>query len=188
MLSSKIFLINIGNSHITDDTVFPIIVGHCILVDLPISEYKSEWAIAQIGRRSDQPCFRIIFDYNRQFIASSLNDVILMYMNYYEKNTGKRFLINGYEVFGMFSPILWKILERLFPERKQHTQFGNIIRLKSKAEMPYNFWINSESQSGIFDSCGLFVPSGKNFEDMFNFIKEHDTIYEKMIEGENINV
>lgn len=172
MLSSKIFLINIGDlsSIVSNDFSF-YLDGYCVLVNLPTKENQNEWALAQIEKRNNYICFRIKFDDVRIFQGSNPQDVVNSYMDYYYQNTNKRYIIDGFEVFGMYSPIVWKLWSLFFPEKLQ-IKFGNVIRLKPRAELPKNFWVNSEDHSGMTDLFGLIVPSERNFEKMLSFMKD----------------
>ena len=109
-LSLKIYLINIGQVG-PNFNEFPIFDGHCVLVSLPISEDKNEWALAKIEKEplEDQYNFIIKLDQKIIFTGQNPQDTASQYMKYYEETNGKEILIDGYEIFGMYSLILWKI-------------------------------------------------------------------------------
>jgi len=85
-----------------------------------------------------------------KFEGTDPQNVVDNYLKYYKENTGESYFFCRYEVFGMLSPIVWKIWSIIY-NREVKFKFGNIIRLKQKAMLPHNYWINSENPAGIID-------------------------------------
>lgn len=148
---------------------------------MPISEDKNEWALAKIEKEplEDQYNFIIKLDQKIIFTGQNPQDAASQYMKYYEETNGKEILIDGYEIFGMYSLILWKIWQIYKP--MNIPIFGNILRLKQKAELPNNLWINTENPSGIIDPSGYLFPSIKNIEATKDFLENDNSFDMKMI-------
>jgi len=123
--------------------------GYCVWVNLPIFENKSQWGFAQISKKEEtEICFSIKFFPNLEFQGEDPQKTADEYMNYYESKTGKRYLIDGYEVFGMLSPIVWKIWSYFY--KPPILNFLNVIRLTQKIDIFDK--IISEDHSGTIDS------------------------------------
>ena len=116
---------------------------------LPISEEKSQWAYAHIEKKDENLTrFIIKFFPDLEFQGIHPQEVANEYMNYYEEKTRKIYLIDGYEVFGVLSSIVWKIWSSFYEERI--LKFVSVIRLTQKNKLFDN--ITSEDHSGTVNS------------------------------------
>lgn len=94
-----------------------------------------------------------------------------------------RLHVNGFEIFGLLSPIVWAIWEKI---GKLGVHFANLIRLRPKALLPPNKWIKSRSFLGHYDLGGTAIPANNNLEGLKEFIVNENELDEngEMILGE----